>query len=88
MERDYRAEYITTLKKTLRGAKVRQFFLGYKSSILDEYLENQHSKLWGIKEDAPENDDFALEKKVLDLSRKLFDFEVDRDYKRLNLARL
>ncbi|MBI2208385.1 hypothetical protein HYU50_02720 [Candidatus Woesearchaeota archaeon] len=52
MARDYVVEYGLLLQETLRGAKVRAFFLGYGSERLDSYLNRRKQKIWVFRNEA------------------------------------
>jgi len=85
-ERDYTEEYGKLLKKTIRGIRLRGFFLGYTSEILSEYIREQKDKIYDIRNDAYVSRVEINGGKNWALSSNLFGLEADVLRENLNFA--
>ena len=72
---DYPTQYGDLLKETVRGARIRAFFLGYRSNCLNDYIEEQKKALYHLREEAFDAGEEIHTRKNVDLGFKIFTLE-------------
>jgi hypothetical protein len=72
---NYTDQYGDLLRETIRGAKVRAFFLGYRSNNLNDYLEQQKKALFRLREEASDAGEEIRNRRNDDLGFKIFTLE-------------
>ena len=74
MERNYEAEYKALVNRTVRGTKIRAFFLGYNHERTERYFDSHQRQIFDLEHEATDkNREIKMTRENLNLEFKLFE---------------